>query len=472
MANDNLKRPTREKGEILLEMGSIAPDLVNDILRKQRETGRLFGEIATGDGLVPPEDINRAIRVQKTQKDQSAMVKVSAARLNAFVDLAGELVIIQSMIREGLKAGDMAGVERTREQLESISTGLKELALAMGMVGVSDLYNRLRIVVRNTAKDLGRLVDFSVSGEETELDRKLVEALYDPLVHMVRNAIDHGIEAPAERSASHKNATGTLSISASPKSNGIEIVVEDDGRGIDPEVLVAKALARGFITEEKARACRQNPQDAYKLLYLPGFSTKDQVSGVSGRGVGMDVVKTNVESIGGRMEIWSKPGKGTRFSIRIPLSLAIIEGFVCTIRARKCVFPFASLEEILVWPPEGKQAEHVQTQGNGRIIIRYRNDFLPVTDARRVFRFGDDDPVPRQRPLLVLRQDEHLFGLLVDEAIGQQEIVIKSLDEIMDRLPCLSGGSIFGDGSIGFVVNMDELAETLVEQRSMPKGHE
>jgi len=457
---------TRRIGEILLELGSTAPEIVQVILDKQKEKGGLFGEVAAESGLVEPSAIQKAVLVQKSRKEQTTMVKVSAARLNTMVDLAGELVIIQSMIKEGLRVGDLAAVEKTREQLEVISTGLKELALGMGMVPMTELFNRLRIVVRNTAHELGKVVDFSVRGADTELDRKLVDVLYDPLTHMIRNAIDHGIEDPAARKQTEKLETGNIVISAVHKNSGIEIIVEDDGRGIDPEKLVLKALGKGMISEDHAKICKQNLAEAYKLLFLPGFSTKDEVTGISGRGVGMDVVKTNIDSVGGRLEIWSKPGKGTRFIMRVPLSLAIIDGFVCLVGQRKFVFPFSALEEVLIWPTGDRQADVLASKKH--TIVPYRADYLSVMDARTIFTFGEEPESLRQRPLLVLRHDEMFFGLVVDTAIGQQEIVIKSLDEMLERIPCISGGSIFGDGSIGFVVSMDALAAMTNQQRSVP----
>lgn len=460
---------THKIGEILADMGRIAPGIVDEILRKQHQTGERFGIIAEREGLASPEDIALAVSAQKNQKEQAAMVKVSAARLNAIVDLAGELVIIQSMIREGLRQNDLAGVEKTREQLESVSASLKEMALSMGMVPVTDLFNRLRVVVRNTARDLGRQISFTVQGEDTELDRKLMDALYDPLVHMVRNAIDHGIEPPAERQQAGKAGSGRLSVSAQHRSNGVEVCVEDDGRGIDPDRVVAVALARQLISEEQAVQLRQNPAECWNLLFLPGFSTKAEVTGISGRGVGLDVVKTNVEAVGGRLDIWSKPGKGTRITLRIPLSLAIMNGFVCRVRQRTFVIPFAALEEVLIWPL-GRQSSLVRGGADfsdgGHAVMEYRDEFLRVQDARSIFLFGDSTTLPAKRPLLVLRNDEHLFGLVVDEALGEQEIVIKSLDEMMERIPCISGGSIFGDGSIGFVIDMNELATTLSGNRS------
>lgn len=448
----------RKLGEILLESGLLSPQAVERILETQKAEGGRFGEIAVAQKLVSPETIRIAVGRQTAPPRKATYVKVLNERLNALVDMVGELVVNQSMLRVHVTNPDTSreAAERAVTQLESVTTAIKNLVLSMGMVSVAEIFNKLRVVIRNTAGETGKMVVPVFHGEDTELDRNIIETIYDPLVHLVRNAIDHGLESPSDREAAGKPALGKLEIRADHRGNGIEITIEDDGGGIDRSRVLAKALARERITE--AQASSMKDRDILDLLFLPGFSTRDVATEISGRGVGLDVVRQNIDQIHGKVEIESTVGQGTRFTIRIPLTLAIIDGFVTLVGGTKYVLPFSLIEEILV-----PQANELRVLEDGSHLVFSRGKHIPVLIAGTIF--GHKDYARRVKPglegqlILLISFGLSRYGIAVDGVIGKQEIVIKSLTEALSGLSVFSGGTIFGDGDIGFVVDIEEFIQ-------------
>ncbi len=395
---------------------------------------------------------NIANRIKK-----SGIVKVSNEKLNTLIDIVGELVINQSMVKQELLNLQVSEItERSITQLESITTTIKNLVLSMGMVPIADIFNKLRVVARNTAEELGKTVYLELKGEETELDRNVIETIYEPLMHLIRNSIDHGIERAEVRDQRGKNRLGRILLSAEHKGSGIEIVVQDDGQGIDTDAVVKKALEKGLIKRDDVGKLSQ--KDIYNLLFLPGFSTAEQVTNVSGRGVGLDVVKKNLDSIHGRIEVSSETGKGTRFTIKLPLTLAIIEGFVTRVGDNKYVFPFSSIEEIKVIQKE----ELFKNDEDSEAMIFHRGLHIPVLYSHRVFRETFQETEDGRLLSLLFSLDQSHYCVVVDELIGKQEIVVKSMSQtILRDCNFFSGGTIFGDGSIGFVVDMQGFLEAL-----------
>lgn len=442
-------------GEILEDMGKIDGELVDQILTKQSDDGKKFGEILVEEEIVSQSDVGQAMKIQNQQKVQSSFVKVQSDKLNDLVDMVGELVVIQSILKESALEDGNSSLNRNLMQLNSISRGIKNIVLNMGMVPISEIFNRLKVVIRNAGRDLGRIINVTFSGEDTEVDRNLIEAIYDPLVHMARNSADHGIEDPEERISRGKTDVGHIHISASHKGNGIEVCIEDDGKGIDPVHVVDKAIEKEVISEDMRHRYLESPKDAYMLLFEPGFSTKSVVSELSGRGVGLDVVKKNIEEVRGKIDIQSSVGLGSRFTLRLPLTLAIIEGFVTLVEGQKYIFPFVSIAEIIV--PEGDQ---LQKMDGGEIILNNRGRFIPVFQANKIIRIpaGATRVESEENSLgvvLIINHDGEQYGIGVDRVLGKQEIVIKNLNEVLQEMEIFSGGSIFGDGSIGFVVDID-----------------
>ncbi len=439
----------RKIGQLLQDSGQLDKAMVAKILETQSQTNQKFGEIAVEQKFISEEDLRMSLRRQTVVARRSSFVKVSNERLNSLIDIVGELVVNQSMLRAYLQNPDSAREtgERTITQLESITTNIKNLVLSMGMVPIAEIFNKLRVVIRNTANETGKSVTVDFQGEDTELDRNVIESVYDPLVHIVRNAVDHGLENPAERKAANKAAVGSIVVAADHKGNNIEISVSDNGKGIDQPRVLAKALENGLITEAQAAAMTE--KEVFGLLMLPGFSTKEAVTEVSGRGVGMDVVKKNVEQIHGNVEIQSVFGQGSKFIIRIPLTLAIIDGFVTVIDDIKYIFPFNLIEEIIV--PE---AENLTRLDNGQILLFERGLYTPVILAADIFGHPANDK--DRRLVIIISYESNRYGIAVDSILGKQEIVIKTLNEALENLKTFSGGTIFGDGSIGFVVDIEK----------------
>jgi two-component system chemotaxis sensor kinase CheA len=437
-------------GEILEEEGVLNHKDVKDILKRQKATGKKFGEIAVESKKAKEEDIARAVNQQTKSSKRITYVKVSNDRLNELIDDVGELVINQSMLRQILENGGKENKEeRIISQLEGITTSIKNLVLSMGMVPVAEVFNKLRVVVRNTAKELGKAVIVEIHGEETELDRNVIEAIYDPLVHMVRNSVDHGLEMPEEREEAGKDRVGAIYVSAQHKGNGIEIVVRDDGHGIEKEKIIEKALEKKLISEEKIE--QMSEKDIYGLMFMPGFSTARKVTEVSGRGVGLDVVKQNIEAIRGRVEIDSQPGKFTKFTIKLPLTLAIIEGFVTQVGENRYILPFDTVEEIIV-----PRKDQIKGMDSGDMMLYHRNKHIPLVFSGKVFKEKQYETDPTKMVSLIIEFDGSYFGIVVDRVIGKQETVIKNLGEVLNHLSVYSGGTIFGDGAIGFVVDVEE----------------
>jgi len=445
-------------GELLQRSGSLTPEAVGQILEVQKQEGGLFGEIAVSQKLVTPEVLQAAVNKQGAPHRKATYVKVLNDRLNALVDMVGELVVNQSMLRVHVTNPDTDrdAAERAVAQLESVTTGIKNLVLSMGMVSVAEIFNKLRVVIRNTASDTGKLVNAEFSGEDTELDRNIIETIYDPLVHLCRNAIDHGLESPEAREAAGKPRIGSLVIKAEHRGSGIDITIRDDGGGIDQQAVIAKALRKELLSEAQAAVLKE--REVYDLLFLPGFSTREVATEISGRGVGLDVVRQNIDQIHGRVEVESTPGAGTQFTIRIPLTLAIIDGFVTLVDDTKYVFPFNLIEEILV--PADAQLRPLD---DGSYLVVSRDRHVPVILAGQLF--GHAGYQDRVKPglegklILLIGYGDRRYGVAVDGVVGKQEIVIKSLTEALAGIAMFSGGTIFGNGEIGFVVDVEEFIQ-------------
>ncbi len=459
IVNQIIKQHTQKKiGEILEEQGKISKELVDKILMKQQTENKKFGEIAIEEKIITEEDLNRAVKKQNTSLiKKTSYVKVSNERLNALIDMVGELVITQSMIKEilsekGSKGTDSVAQDRNIVQLETVTTNIKNIVLSMGMVPISEIFNKLRVIIRNVSHEEGKVVDVEVSGETTELDRNVIESIYDPLVHIVRNSVDHGIETTEQREAAGKNKIGRISIVAEHKGSGIIISITDDGKGINKEKILKKAIEKGLVTEADAE--NLSYKEITGLLFLPGFSTAEKVTEISGRGVGLDVVKKNIEQIHGKIDIYSETGKYTKFLIKIPLTLAIIDGFVTIVNNKKYIFPFNIVEEIVVPKPED-----ITSSDDGQKLLFIRGKFVPIVYAGILFNEDNFSQNDEKVVIIIIHFENKNYGIAVDSIIGKQEIVIKSLNEALSNLKLFSGGTIFGDGSIGFIVDIEEFME-------------
>jgi len=447
-------------GEILQEEGKLTQVELETILQKQKGTDKKFGQIVTEEKIIEQDDLLYALQKQQKLKSKIkkvGFVKVSNEKLNSLIDYVGELVINQSMLKQEIEKNRTSTniSERTITQMEMITKSIKDLVLSMGMIPIEEIFNKLRVVARNTAQELHKTIFLEVHGQETELDRNVIEAIYDPLMHIIRNAIDHGIELPQERIAAGKDSVGRIVLTAEHKGSGIEITVTDDGSGIDSKKVLEKAIALKLVKKEDVHKLTE--KDIFNFLFLPGFSTSSTVTAVSGRGVGLDVVKKGLEQVHGRVEIQSEPGKFTKFIIKLPLTLAIIEGFVTIVGASKYIFPFNVIEEIVVFEKSNLQ----KAENSSESILYHRDMHIPVIFAGDVFKeiAGKKD---NDRLLsLIFSFDQFKYCVVVDAIVGKQEIVVKSLGSLFHDYPYFSGGTIFGDGSIGFVVDLQGFIEAV-----------
>ncbi len=384
-------------------------------------------------------------------------IKVSTIRLDDLVNLAGELVIAQLMVAEEVNGGQSHGhglLQRVAHQ-GKIVRELQELSMSMRMVPVQGVFQKMSRLARDLSRKAGKQVDFITTGEETELDRTVVDKIADPLVHMVRNAIDHGIEPAETRTQAGKNPGGRVELRAFHQAGNIVIEMEDDGKGLDKDRILKKAVEQGLVEPGQ----ELSEDDAFRLIFHPGLSTAEKVTSISGRGVGMDVVKKNIELLRGRIEIRSTQGKGTTFTIRLPLTLAVIDGQVVRIGSDRYIMPINSIVRSL--RPTRDQVSTVQ--GRGELILE-RGELIPLVRLYKLFRVVPSTEDPMQALVVVVEADGRKCCLLVDDLLGQQQVVIKNLGEALGRVRGVSGGAIMGDGRVTLILDVPGLVALAQEQ--------
>jgi two-component system chemotaxis sensor kinase CheA len=396
-------------------------------------------------------------RKPKQSSISASNIRVQVEQLDKLMNLAGELVLARNQILQAATASHDAAATGVAQRLNLITTELQERIMKVRMQAVGSMWNKLPRVVRDLSKLLGKNVHLEMQGKETELDKTLLEAIQDPITHLVRNAVDHGIEPPDERRAAGKDEVGTLLLDAYHESGQVHIEIVDDGRGINADAIKAKAVAQRVITPEQAE--EMSDTQAYALIFHPGLSTAKAVTNVSGRGVGMDVVLTNIEKIGGTVEVKSSLGKGTTVRIQIPLTLAIIPALIITAAGDRYVIPQASLVELVRL--EGESARTGIEDLLGSPVYRLRGELLPLLFLDEQLGVaaepeeGTEDP---SRNIVVLRAGERLFGLVVDDINDTEEIVVKPLDQQTKSVPVYAGTTILGDGQVALILDIQGLA--------------
>jgi two-component system chemotaxis sensor kinase CheA len=374
------------------------------------------------------------------------------AKLEYLVDMVGELVIAQSMLKHN---PDLAQIKTPRlqrdvAQLARVTAEVQKTAMAMRMVPVGQLFRRMPRLVRDLARKSGKKVNLELAGEDVELDRTLVEELADPLVHRIRDSMDHGLEPPAERVAAGKPASGCVRLAASHQAGQIAIEIADDGGGLNREKILAKALANGLV----APNAQLSDHELFHLIFQAGFSTAERVTDVSGRGVGMDVVRKHVEKLRGRIEIESEPGRGTRFQLKLPLTLAIIDGLVVIVRGQRYIVPIFAIRELFKPSPENL----FTVEGKGEMAL-VRERLLPVIRLDRKLHLDGASDGAAEGLMIVGESEGRNFCLLVDSLAGKQEVVIKSLGPAFEHVQGVSGGAILGDGRVGLILDIAALVQ-------------
>ncbi|MBD9514824.1 chemotaxis protein CheA [Pseudomonas sp. PDM22] len=391
---------------------------------------------------------------------ESSSIRVSVEKIDSLINLVGELVITQAMLSQLSEDLDPTHFERLQQalaQLEHNTRDLQESVMSIRMLPISFIFSRFPRLVHDTSARLGKQVELILQGEHTELDKSVIEKLSDPLTHIVRNSIDHGIETPAERLAAGKPAQGSVKLAASHQGGSVVVEISDDGRGLSRERILAKAREKGLAVHDG-----MTDADVWQLIFMPGFSTAEAVTELSGRGVGMDVVRRNIQAMGGRIDIDSAPGMGTRMSIRLPLTLAILDGLIVAVEKVNYVVPLTYIVESLQ-----ARADDVRgLAGEESTVIRVRGEYLPLFSLNQLLRIGAAPVPPEQGIVVILESEGKSFALQVDELVGQQQVVIKSLEQNFRRIDGIAGATIMGDGSVALILDVDALPRLAAQGES------
>lgn len=400
-----------------------------------------------------PVDVPKPAATQqtKTEKPKTAKtVRVDIARLDTLMNLVSELIIIKTRLEDN-ENNSSQNTDDAVEYLERITTSLHDAVMKVRMVPVERTFNRFPRMVRDLSKDLGKEIKLFMSGEDTEVDRTVIDEIGDPLIHLIRNSIDHGIEGPEERASKNKPSAGTVALRAYPDGNTVVIEVEDDGAGIDPEKIKAIALRKGLATESEVDA--MSNQDIINMLFRAGFSTAEKVTDLSGRGVGLDVVKTKIESLNGSVEVHSNMGEGSKFVIRLPLTLAIIQALMVNLGAEKYAIPLNNIKEITTI----KKADLTLVQNQE--VVLYRNNTLPILRLGDILEVDQSevDNSSDEMVVVIVKKGETEAGLVVNSLIGQQEIVIKSLGKYLTGIKVIAGATILGNGGVALIIDPNQL---------------
>jgi len=391
----------------------------------------------------------KAAEEKKTKKKLTQTVRVDIDKLDTLMNLMGELVIARSRIVDTLKKYNIKEVDESLAQLSRITLDLQNIVMKIRMVPIAFVFNRFPRMVRDLSKKMGKEVNFIIKGEETELDRTFVEEIGEPILHLLRNAIDHGIESKEERIAKGKPPIGTIVLSARHEGNNVVIEIQDDGRGMDRDKIVKRAIEMGLIDELKASTLPD--EKVFEFLFMPGFSTKEDVSEVSGRGVGMDVVKNVVESLNGSVSIESQKDVGTKVTIRLPLTLAIIQALLVKVDNYVYAIPIANIDSTLM-----VSKDDIQTVQDKEVIV-IRGEVIPIYRLWEVLEIPHETEEEAMNTVII-RIGNRKYGLVVDKLLGQEDIVIKSLGKMFSDVKEFSGAAILGDGSIALILDVSSIA--------------
>jgi len=379
----------------------------------------------------------------------SSTIRVDVERLDDLMNLVAELVIKRTQVESIGESYQLDELNKKLKSLGKVTSELQNSVMNMRMVPINLVFNRFPRMVRDLAQEMEKEINLEIEGEDTELDRTIIDEIGDPLVHILRNAADHGIESPEERKKAGKDPAGTVKMSAFHEGNNVIIQIQDDGKGIDAEFIKQKALSKGVISQEEAEML--SDQETINLIFASGFSTSEEVSDVSGRGVGMDVVKNKIESLSGSVDIYSKVGEGSTFTIKLPLTLAIIQGFLINIADQKYVLPLETIQEIVKISPDDIKTIRQQE------VIQRRGSVIPLISLRKELNKPEYEEIPEELSIVIIKIGEESYGLSVDSIIGQQEVVIKRINDLSDGVEKIAGATILGDGSVALIIDIEEV---------------
>jgi two-component system chemotaxis sensor kinase CheA len=446
-------------GEILVERGDLSHADTQSVIAEQK----LFGEILIEKGVVNTDRVESALteqqhirdlRQERQKVEEVSSIRVQSTKLDKLVDLVGELVTVQARLTQVATSGNSALLLSIAEEVERLTGELRDNSMSIRMVPIGTIFSKFKRVVRDLSHTLGKNVDLVMEGGETELDKTVIEKLHDPMVHLVRNCIDHGIELPGDRATAAKPATGTIRLTAEHSGAYVLIRIEDDGRGMNTVAIRRKAVEKGLIAADADLSSR----DLYALVLLPGFSTAAQVSDVSGRGVGMDVVRDAIDALRGTIDITSVPGKGTTITLALPLTLAIIDGFLTRIGKDHFVIPLSIVEECV------ELTEAKSESSSGRTLLRVRDELVPYIRLRERFAMAGERPGIEQ--VVVTKTEKMRVGLVVDHVVGGHQTVIKNLGSMYRSVDGISGATILGDGSVALILDVPKLVRDVEREEA------
>jgi two-component system, chemotaxis family, sensor kinase CheA len=461
VSEESKRWPSPDKiGGVLVEHGLVSPEKIAQALEQQEQGDkRKLGDILVAQGHAKPEEVAVAQQVVEARSNvSSGTIRVGVNLLDNLMTLVGELVLVRNQLLQVSNSTDDVGLQSVSQRMNLIATELQEQVMKTRMQQIGTVWNQFPRTVRDVAFTCGKQVRIEMEGQETELDKTIIEAIKDPLTHIVRNSVDHGIETPERRSATGKPAEGRLLLRAYHEGGQVIIEMSDDGAGLDPEKLRRKALDKGLITAEQAS--RMGEREAANLIFLPGFSTAEKITNVSGRGVGMDVVKTNIEKIGGIVDVQSRLGAGTTVRMKIPLTLAIIPALIVSSGGDRYAIPQINLLELVRLDGEdaAKRVELIQ----GVPVYRLRGRLLPLVYLNRELRVVSTDAKCAEADslnIVILQADDRQFGLVVDEINDTEEIVVKPLGKQLKGVKAFAGSTIMGDGRVALIIDVLGVAQ-------------
>ena len=436
-------------GEILLEQRSVTPDQLKKALEQKAKP---LGEILVDMGVTSKAEVSAALSTQSSVQKApvAAAIKVDTKKLNVLLELVGELVISQAIISQNsvLQKDENQKISKDISEMAKITGGIQDHIMSLRMVPLRQTFQKMNRLVRDLSRKTGKGVNFVVYGEDTEIDKTIVEQLNDPLVHLLRNAVDHGVESLDERRTAGKTGDGTITLGAYQKGGNVVIEIKDDGAGLKLEKIRKKAIERGLIDPN-----RQYTDDELKdLIFLAGFSTHEIATDLSGRGVGMDVVRKNVEGLGGRVDITTAKGKGSTFLVKLPLTMAIVDGMLVKVGSERYIIPTVAISESI--QPKPEQLTTVTTSGE---MLNVRGELIPLIRLNQVFQLSDAKTNIHEALVIIVGTENEKRGLLVDDLLGQQQVVVKNLDKRLQGIKGFSGSSILGDGLVGLILDISSL---------------
>lgn len=459
---DGLSEEPKYIGEILTGIGSLTKKELEDVLKLQSESAKkkdkkTFGEIAVEEKMVeqPVIDaaVNKQTNIKKAEEKVKQSMRIDTAKLDILINLVGELVISSANMEQQTKNIGDTKLIKTYSQMTRLIDNIRETSMKIRMVQIGESFKKFERVVRDISRERGKKVELVLNGGETELDKTIVEKVTDPLMHLVRNAVDHGIDLPEERISKGKPATGRVTLNAYHEAGNMVIEISDDGSGLKKDKILNKAIEKGLIRADEISSVTDN--DLFQFIFKPGFSTADKVTEISGRGVGMDVVKKNIELLRGSVVIQSREGQGTMVRINLPLTLAIIDGFLVRTGKLYCVFPLALVSECT----NISKTQHELIKNENGDFINLKGKIIPFVRLRDFFKI--EDVAPERESIVIIEHAKEKTGFIVDETFGEVQTVVKPMGKLFKKLEWVSGATILGGGEVGLILDAAKFIQYL-----------